>query len=304
MKKILYIILFVEIIFCQNYPYFDGDNAYEYLKQQCDLGPRFPGAKGHDDFIVMLGDFFDPIKAEVVKHEITITNPITKKPVDLTNILTRFSPKRQKRLLILAHWDTREVADKDPILINQDKPILGANDGASGIAVLMELAQILNNNPLINIGVDLLFVDGEDMGLPGSAESFGLGTKEFAKVYPQPMPYFGIGLDMIGDKNLEIEIERFSYYQAPQFVDKLWALAKNLQIHQFKHRLGKPVYDDHRVFYLETNIPTVNLIDFNYPDNSHRYWHTLQDIPENCSAESLEAVGKLVTAFIYSEDIK
>lgn len=303
MNKII-LLIFLGITFCQNFPYFDGNNAFKHLVKQCDLGPRFPGSEGHKAFIEMLDTFLKPLNTKVVKHEVTVTNPITKKPVDLTNILARFSPEKQKRLLILAHWDTREIADKDPVLANQNIPILGANDGASGIAILMELAIILNQNPLYNIGVDLLFVDGEDMGVPGVAESFGLGTKEFAQVYPQPMPYFGIGLDMVGDKNLEIEIERFSYYQAPQYVDQLWTLAKELQIHQFKHKLGRPVYDDHRVFYLETKIPTVNIIDFKYPDHDHGFWHTLKDIPENCSAESLEAVGKLVTAYIYGEDLK
>ena len=304
MKKIFLIILIVGNLFSQNFPYFDGNRAFEYLVKQCDLGPRYPGSKGHADFIKMLDQYLTPFNLLVVKHEVTVTNPITQRPVDLTNFLVRFSPENQKRLLILAHWDTREVADRDPILANQDNPILGANDGASGIAILMELVNILFNNPLINIGVDLLFVDGEDMGVSGVAESFALGTREFAREYPHPLPYFGIGLDMVGDKNLEIEIERFSYYQAPHYVDQLWTLAKNLQIHQFKHKLGRPVYDDHRVFYLETKIPTVNLIDFKYPDHKHGYWHTLKDVPENCSAESLEAVGKLVTAFIYSEDLK
>lgn len=304
MKKIIILFVFIGIALAQNYPYFDGQRSYDYLLKQCDLGPRYPGSIGHAEFIKMIDKFLTPLADKIVKHEITVTNPITKKPVELTNILARFSPEKQRRILILAHWDTREVADRDPVLANQDNPILGANDGASGIAVLMELTNILKNNPLINIGVDLLFVDGEDMGVSGSAESFALGTREFARVYPEPLPYFGIGLDMIGDKNLEIDIERFSYYQAPQYVEILWKLAKELHISQFKHKLGKPVYDDHRVFYLETKIPTVNLIDFNYPDHSHGYWHTLKDVPENCSAESLEAVGRLVTAFIYNEDLK
>jgi len=304
MKYINIIIIFITTMFCQDFPYFDGNIAFEYLEKQCDLGPRFPGSKGHDDFIVLIKDYLDPIVDKIVKHEITITHPIWKKPVGITNILARFSPKKEKRLLLLAHWDTREIADMDSILSNQDKPIIGANDGASGVAILMHLAEIIHNNPLMNIGVDLLFVDGEDMGVSGNAESFGLGTKEFAKIYPLPMPYFGIGLDMVGDKNLDIEIERFSYYQAPQFVDQLWTLAHNLQLHQFKHKLGKPIYDDHRVFYLETKIPTVDIIDFNYLKNNKNLWHTLSDLPENCSAESLEAVGKLVTAFIYMEDLK
>ena len=303
MKKLSLMIL-LSILNSQNFPYFDGNLAYDYLKKQCELGPRFPGSEGHEKFIVMLDKFLNPIADKIIKHEIIINHPIWNKPVEITNILARFWPERERRILLLAHWDTREIADMDPILSNQNKPIMGANDGASGVAILLQIANILKNNPLLNIGVDLLFADGEDMGMSGTAESFGLGTKEFAKIYPEPMPYFGIGLDMVGDKNLEIEIERFSYYQAPQYVDQLWTLAKKLQINQFKHKLGKPIYDDHRVFYLETKIPTVDLIDFNYSKENQNLWHTLQDIPKNCSAESLEAVGKLVTAFLYIEDLK
>ena len=103
-------------------------------------------------------------------------------------------------------------------------------------------------------------------------------------------------------KNLEIEIERFSYYQAPQYVEKLWTLAKKLQINQFKHKLGKPIYDDHRVFYLETKIPTVNLIDFNYSSENQNLWHTLQDIPENCSKSTLKIIGNLMCEFIYRKN--
>lgn len=286
----------------QDFPYFDGKNAFKYLQMQCDFGPRFPGSKGHAKFIKFMTPFLDSLSGELIVHHATVKHPFNPGNVDLTNYFARFHPEREKRLLFMAHWDTREIADKDKVLKNQSKPILGANDGASGVAVLMEIAAILYNNPLEFIGVDILLVDGEDMGTSGKPESFGLGTKEFAQNYPLPRPEYAVCLDMVGDKDLEFKIERFSYYQSPQIVDKVWTLAQNLGLSEFKHKLGPPVYDDHRVLYLETKIPAIDIIDFSYPNEKDNYWHTLQDIPENCSAESLQTVGTLVTALIFMED--
>ena len=286
----------------QEFPYFDGENAFDYLEMQCDLGPRYPGSKGHAEFINILTPFLDSLAHKLIIHEVSVKHPFNPGNVDLTNMFARFYPERSRRLMFMAHWDTREIADKDKILKNQDKPILGANDGASGVAILMEIASILHTYPLQFIGVDILLVDGEDMGNSGVAESFGLGTKAFAQDYPSPRPEFAVCLDMVGDKELELKIERFSYYQAPEYVDKVWTLAQQLGLSEFKHELGPPVYDDHRVLYLETKIPAIDIIDFAYPNDNENYWHTLQDIPENCSAKSLETVGTLVTALIYMED--
>ena len=304
MVRIYLIFAFILIgqLFSQNFPYFDGGRAYEYLKMQCDLGPRFPGSNGHEKFIEILTPFLDSLSGELILHHADVKHPFNRGDVELTNLFARFNPELKKRIMFMAHWDTREIADKDELLLNQSKPILGANDGASGVAVLMVVAEILHANPPSKIGIDILFVDGEDMGNSGNAESFGLGTREFAKNYPIPRPEFAVCLDMVGDSDLEINIERFSYYQAPQYVDKVWTLAQKLGLSAFRHRLGPAVYDDHRVLFLETGIPAINIIDFSYPNENKNYWHTLQDIPENCSAESLETVGTLITALIYSED--
>ena len=176
---LIIILLSTSLIFCQSIPYFDGSLAFLYLEKQCEFGPRYPGSDGHKK----TAEFFEEYlisrthALEVMREK--IKHPYNDEPLELINLLARYYPKRQNRILLMAHWDTREVADKDPLETNQSKPILGANDGASGIAVLMVLAQILMENELNNIGVDILFVDGEDMGKSGDPEKFGLGTLEF-----------------------------------------------------------------------------------------------------------------------------
>ena len=161
--------------------YFDGKLAYDYLLKQCSFGPRYPGSEAHkevkDFFVSYLNKKADAVI--VMEHE--ISHPYEDKKINLYNILAQFNPQSNYRILLMAHWDTREIADKDHDLEKHEVPIIGANDGASGIAVLMTFAEILKINKLNNIGIDLLFVDGEDMGRNGETENFCLGSKLFAK---------------------------------------------------------------------------------------------------------------------------
>ena len=204
--------------------------------------------------------------------------------------------------MLMAHWDTREIADKDKNPDNHNKPILGANDGASGTAALMVLSEIISDNQLNNIGIDLLFIDGEDMGKSGDIENFCIGTTKFCEVLPNPTPQYAICLDMVADKEQEFLIEHFSLKQAPELVQTIWGLANNLGYTQFQNRLGYAIMDDHYYLYKYAQIPAIDIIDFDYPNSEVNYWHTLQDIPENCSTESLEAVGTVITQFIYRQD--
>lgn len=299
--KIIIIILLSTII-AQDAPFFDGNLAFKFLEEQCEIGPRYPGSQGH----LETKKYFETYLLDK-SHELKIMNekvnhPFKNNLVDLTNFMARFYPDREDRIMFMAHWDTREIADKDPIASNREKPILGANDGASGIAVLMVLAEILNNHPLYNIGVDLLFLDGEDMGNSGDASSFGLGTLEFTKNMPLPLPRYAICLDMVADAEPSFKIEQFSYQQAPMLVKKVWGIAHTLGYSEFKTSFGNAVYDDHRVLYLNSGIPSIDIIDFEYPNADTNYWHTLSDIPENCSSKTLEIVGNVVTSLIFMED--
>ena len=292
----------IGFLIAQDAPFFNGELAYRFLKEQCDIGPRFPGSEGHSITKEYYKNYLFTRSHSLEIMDEKIKHPNKDKILDLTNFMARFYPERENRIMFMAHWDTREIADKDPIKSNRDKPILGANDGASGIAVLMVLAEILINNPLNNIGVDLLFLDGEDMGEAGDLSGFGLGTLEFTKNMLMPLPKYAICLDMVADAEPSFKMEPFSLQQAPWLVYKVWNIANSLGYSEFNSKIGNAVYDDHRVLFLNSGIPSIDIIDFEYPNADTNYWHTLDDTPENCSARTLEIVGNVVTALIFIED--
>ena len=231
-----------------------------------------------------------------------IPHPYQKRTLHLTNYLARYNIEALYRIMLMAHWDTREFADQELDPQNQKLPVIGANDGASGVAVLLVLAEILHTLPPLNIGIDILFVDGEDQGRIGDTKNFGLGTQAFAKHVPYPEPQFAICLDMIADHEQHFPIEHFSLKQAPEVVQAIWTLANDLGYNQFENRMGHAVMDDHYYLYKYAKIPAIDIIDFDYPNSEVNYWHTVQDIPENCALESLEAVGTVMTQFIYRQD--
>ncbi len=222
------------------------------------------------------------------------------KQVQLSNLIAAFNGRATKRLFVSAHWDTRLWADQDPDKNNQSKPISGANDGASGVAVILEIARQLKRVPPA-IGVDLVLFDGEDLGKTGQPESFSTGAKHFASNKPVGFnPKFGINIDMIGDRTLKIYREQNSERLAPDVQDLVFGTAKSLHITQFIDSRGEEITDDHLPLN-NIGIPTIDLIDFSYPDDSNKYWHTLADTADKCSAESLAAVGKVLMKIIYSQ---
>jgi len=184
--------------------------------------------------------------------------------------------------------------------MRKDQPILGANDGASGVAILLELAKVLHDNPQ-KIGVNLVLFDAEDFGSSGDSWSYCKGSQYFAKNLPIPLPDYAINLDMVGDANLEIYIERISYKQNPSLVLDLWGLAEELKLSGFKKMAYHSIFDDHVPLYELAGIPAVDIIDFDYPDEKTNYHHTYNDIVENCSPESLRQVGTLMVHHIYNQ---
>ena len=302
-KNFFLLILFFSVCILQNAPFFDETRAYSYLIKQCEFGTRYPGSKEHIDVKNFLVDFLKDKGDTLIIDDHNISHPYSNKQIQLFNLLLRYNIESENRIMLMAHWDTREIADKDKDEKNHNHPIIGANDGARGVAVLLALAEILHLLPTINIGIDLLFIDGEDQGKAGDSNSFGLGTQAFAKNIPYPIPEFAICLDMVADKEQEFLIEHFSLKQAPELVQTIWGLANNLGYTQFQNRLGYAIMDDHYYLYKYANIPAIDIIDFDYPNSEINYWHTLKDIPENCSAKSLEAVGTVMTHFIYHQDI-
>lgn len=279
---------------------FDGNSSFSWLEQQCDFGPRNPDSDGYyeckDFFIENLTEFSDT----VFTQDFTYTELHDNNTYDLTNIIAQFYSNSPTHILLGAHWDTRPWADKDPDPANHNTPIIGANDGASGVAILLEMAKMFKLNPP-PINITMVLFDGEDMGVEGINNSWARGSKYFAENLPISKPDYGIVVDMIGDAFLEIPIERNSYRVAPELISTLWDIAEENQLSAFQNKLGYDIFDDHIPLWDIANIPTIDLIDFNYPNQRMNYWHTLQDIPQHCSAESLKQVGTVLSNYIYSQ---
>ena len=273
-------------------PRFDGQRAFSDLLNQCQIGPRYPGSDGHrkakEYFLDKLSQTTNFVKVQEFVH----SDPEEGTRLELTNIIASYHPEKARRVLLCAHWDTRPFADYDPDTTRREEPILGANDGASGVAVLLEVARVVSRQePLL--GVDIVLFDGEDGGDAGDVEGFCLGSKHFARVLGDYRPEFGILLDMIGDKDLTVYKEAYSARYAGGLTDSVWAKAEEMGLDCFQDSVKYAVYDDH-VPLLGAGIRVIDLIDFDYP-----HWHTTSDTPDKCSPESLQKIGDLLLHILY-----
>jgi glutaminyl-peptide cyclotransferase len=275
-------------------PPFSADAAHALLRQQVEFGPRVPGLPGHEAqlawMLAFLGERADSVMTQPFTH--TAADGTT---LRMTNVFARFRPDAPHRILLVAHWDTRPTADMDPD--RPDEPIAGANDGASGTAVLLELANVLSSHSA-PIGVDLLFVDGEDYG-PGEAHMY-LGAKHFAANQPGGYrPLYGIVVDMVADRTPLFPMEGNSIDLAPEVVGRVWGVAEQVGLgHVFPRRNGGWITDDH-IPLNKVGIRTIVVIDFDYgPGNA--FWHTHQDTVENTAPDGLGYVGRVLAALIYS----
>ena len=296
--------LFLTLIFlgCQsNVPRFDENHAFSYLVAQCDFGPRNPGSDGYYACLDYLITELDQSANEIILQDFSYQERRYNKQYNLENIIARFNPDSEFQTVISAHWDTRPWADQEDLRQDRDQPIIGANDGASGVAILLELAKIMGENPP-PIGVNLVFFDGEDLGVPGENETYCHGSRFFAKNLPIPRPDEAINLDMVGDKQLVLPIERYSLEYHPKLVRHLWDRAKDMGLDAFIGRVDYAIYDDHIPLNEIAGIPSIDIIDFKYPNSYANFWHTMNDIPENCSEESLGQVGALMVDYIYNRE--
>ena len=296
--------LFLTLIFlgCQsNVPRFDENHAFSYLVAQCDFGPRNPGSDGYYACLDYLITELDQSANEIILQDFSYQERRYNKQYNLENIIARFNPDSEFQTVISAHWDTRPWADQEDLRQDRDQPIIGANDGASGVAILLELAKIMGENPP-PIGVNLVFFDGEDLGVPGENSTYCQGSRFFAKNLPIPRPDEAINLDMVGDKQLVLPIERYSLEYHPELVRHLWDRAKDMGLDAFIGRVDYAIYDDHIPLNEIAGIPSINIIDFKYPNSYANFWHTMNDIPENCSEESLGQVGALMVDYIYNRE--
>ena len=288
-------IVSVTVLFAQGG--FDADRAYDDLVAQCDLGTREPNSEGARAAIQLYQNILNPLADEFHLQRFQVADPYGEGKLNLTNIIARFQPEKKDRIILCAHWDTRPRAERDPD--EPDKPIIGANDGASGVAVLLELARNLAQEFPVP-GVDIILLDGEDYGAPGDLQNYLLGSRYYVDHPLPPMARRIVLLDMIGDAELSVKIDPVSYKSAPGLVDEIWTVASELGYDQFKFSFGTPMYDDH-VPFIDRGFQAIDIIDFEYPGPGNRYWHTHADTPDKCSPVSLEAVGNTLMSWLYQQ---
>lgn len=273
-------------------PVFDGARAFADLQRQLDFGPRIPGQLGHRECAIWLESEFRKHSDSISTQRFRGTVLGAPDSVDLVNIIAHFRPEAGERVMIGAHWDTRPHADLDPDSTKWREPVPGANDGASGVAVLLELARLFDSIPP-PVGVDLVLFDGEDGGDYGDSPGHWCqGSFHFAAHLPTRYTW-AIIVDMIGDKDLKIPIEGHSFRLAPELVDRVWKKAEEANETVFQRVRGSDVFDDHMPL-LSKGISAIDIIDFAYPS-----WHTTHDTADKCSAASLASVGRVVVAVIY-----
>jgi len=298
MIKTIFPILLLTLINCgQSIPAFDGDKAYDYLVKQCEFGSRVPNSEAHKKCCDYLYETLKENGEIARKQEFIYYDDFRKDTLHLTNIIASFNASQTNRTLLCAHWDCRPWADRDTDSSLHDQPVLGANDGASGVAVLLTIAEILHDNPP-TIGVDIIFFDGEDYGDYDINDKWLLGSKYFTAHIGNYRPRQVILLDMIGDADLNIHKDMNSFTYANWLVNRVWNAAKLENAEHFFPDIKHSVYDDH-VPFLELGIPAVDIIDMDY-----EWWHTTKDIPENCSRASLDEVGRVIMRLLYDKQFQ
>ncbi len=289
-------------------PQFNSDSAYYFIKQQVDFGPRVPNSIAHQNCYLYLKNKLSNYGANVIVQEDTVRR-FDGEILNMKNIIGSFNKEKKDRILLCAHWDTRYIADQDTE--RKSDPIDGANDGGSGVGVLLEIARHLNESGP-NLGIDIIFFDVEDQGQSGenvnNPKSWCLGSKYWTNNLHEEnyQARDGILLDMVGGPNALFVPDFNSKYYAPDLVNKVWSEAiESGYLDYFEMDVGQEysLIDDHIVINEYTNIPTIDIIEY---DNSNghifnKHWHTHKDNMDNIDTQTLKAVGQTVLNVIYSE---
>lgn len=301
-----------EEIVLEKAPAINADSVYSFVQQQVDFGPRVPNSKAHKEASKWFKQKFESYGASVIMQEFSdYVYDGTK--VELTNVIASFYPEKKKRILLAAHWDTRPFSDHG----NEDKyaPIDGANDGGSGVGVLLEVARVLSQNTAPNVGVDIVLFDGEDWGTHdrearveppnGKDVWWCLGSQYWSKNKHKAnySAYYGILLDMVGAPNATFYFDGNSQQNAGRVLNKVWDIGAQLgYASTFKKELGfDGIIDDHVYVNKYANIPMIDIIDHRPPSNFTPVWHTTNDNMENISKETLEKVTNLLMTVLYNE---
>ncbi len=281
-----------------------GDSVYSFVEKQVAFGPRVPGSKAHAECAKWLESKFNSYGAKVTMQKFKADFHFGAS-AEAVNIIASINPEKSKRVMLSAHWDSRYVADKDKE--RKDEAILGADDGASGVAVLLEIARLIQQYPL-DLGVDFVLFDAEDQGDEEILESWCLGSQYWANNFHihNYRAKYGILLDMVGSKGARFVKENTSMAYAPSTMNKVWEVANELGYkNYFIDEESEGVIDDH--YFINTilsgSIPTIDII--NRPKNSRfgKYWHTHGDNMEVIDKRSLMAVGNVVTTVLYNESV-
>ena len=286
-------------------PDFLADSAYVFCQQQCDFGPRTMNSEAHEQCGQWIVDKFRSYGMHITEQRATL------KGFDGTsllsnNIIASYRPEQENRILICAHWDSRPWADNDPNEANHSKPVMAANDGASGVAVMLELARLLSADSL-GIGIDFVCFDAEDWGNDGHPDSWALGAQHWAK-NPHKAGYkarYGILLDMVGGQGARFYREGYSLYYAPQVVSRVWRAAEVTGYSSFFPKEdGGVITDDHGPVNEVAKIPCIDIIPY-YPDCQQSSfgptWHTVSDDMQHIDRSTLKAVGQTLVQVLWSE---
>ncbi len=288
-------------------PSLSKDSAYTYVAAQVAFGPRVPGTAAHKlcgDWIISKCKTFG---ATVIEQKFT-GQTYTGLKFEARNIIASYNPAIKPRLIIAAHWDTRFRADHDPDKNNQNKPVMGADDGGSGVGLLLEIARQIQSNPIPNLGIDLIFFDAEDQGGEGTeggdTNDWSLGSQFWSKnkhVAGYQAKY-GILLDMVGAKAPRFAKEGTSVSHAPALVEKVWSLAQGMGYgNYFVNENSSPIIDDHYFVNLIAGIKMIDIINNPVGAKFPSHWHTIKDDMSVIDPDALKAAGQVVLAVIYRE---
>ncbi len=292
-------------------PAFCADSAYQYCQAQCDFGPRIMNSQAHDDCEAWIISKFKGFGMTVTPQK-TVLKGYDGTPLKSTNIIASYRPEQKDRILLCAHWDSRPWADNDPDEANWKTPVMAANDGASGVAVMLEVARLLSQDTL-KLGVDFICFDTEDWGVPQweendyEGDSWALGSQYWAANLHQKgyKARFGILLDMVGGQGAQFYKEAMSVQYASHIVDKVWRAAQVVGYGSFfPGQIGGGVTDDHLPVNTKAKIPTIDIIP-HYPNCAQSTfgptWHTINDDMAHIDKNTLQAVGQTLIQVLFSE---
>jgi hypothetical protein len=274
---------------------FDGKRAMKYLEAICDIGPRMSATAGMAAQIKLVTKHFEDLGFKVETQSFSAKQITRKDAVTMTNLIIRFFPEKERRVILCSHYDTRPIADQEPDPKKWREKFVSANDGGSGVAFLMEMAHHMKDLKT-NVGVDFVLFDGEEFIFDRERDKYFFGSEHFAQNYkknPGKVKYAAaVLLDMIGGQGAEFPYEDHSWVRARPVCEQIWKIAKELKVGAFKHKIGQRVLDDH-ISLQEVGIPAIDIIDFDYA-----HWHRLSDVPANCSPDSLVEVGKVLSVWL------